>query len=230
MATLSAVAFDLDGTLLDHRTASARALAHLVRSLGGSVPRGLEQAWWNAEDRHLDEWRRGRISFDEQRRSRLRDVLPLIGSGYESAGDEQLDGIFRTYLGAYEAAWCLFPEVVEVLDAVRSAGLPLGVLTNGTEEQQVGKLAATGILDRFAVVRTSEALGVSKPDARAFDALCARLGVPPAEVLFVGDDHRADIQGARAAGLRTYFVDRRGDAERDEPGHADLRGLLSRLS
>jgi putative hydrolase of the HAD superfamily len=230
MAGISAVAFDLDGTLLDHRTASSQALAHLVRRLGASGPPDLEQAWWDAEERHLDAWRRGRITFDEQRRRRLRDVLALLGTGHEDQGDERLDAIFRTYLRAYENAWCLFPEVVAVLDAVWSAGLPVGLLTNGTEEQQGRKLAATGIRDRFDVVCTSEALGVAKPDARAFAALCERLGAPPAEVIFVGDDHAADILGSRAAGLIPFFVNRRGDREVPETGHPDLLALLPLLA
>ncbi|MFD3444692.1 HAD family hydrolase [Microbacteriaceae bacterium 4G12] len=269
MAGVSAVAFDLDGTLLDHRTASASAFEHLVRELGGTVTPGLQQAWWEAEDRHFEAWRQGLISFDEQRRRRLRDILPLVGSvearpgdaGFRARGlqdgdlsgrglsDERLDRIFGIYLAAYESAWCVFPEVAAVLDAVRSAGIPVGLLTNGSERQQEEKLARTRIRDRFDVVCTSEALGVAKPDPQAFATLCSRLGVPPAEVLFVGDDYRADILGARAAGLRTYFVDRSGDGREDARGarggdgggqdaespgegaaHPDLHGILPLLA
>ncbi len=231
MAGLSAVAFDLDGTLLDHRTASARGLAHLVRELGAIRPRSLEHAWWDAEDRHLAAWRQGRITFAEQRRRRLRDVLPLLSGlpGREFASDEQLDDIFGIYLRAYEAEWCLFPEVVTVLDAVASAGLRVGLLTNGNEEQQVRKLAATGIRDRFDVVCTSEALGVAKPDARAFAELCARLKTPPGQTLFLGDDYEGDVLGARGAGLRAFFLDRQGDGKRREPGHPDLLPVLPLL-
>jgi len=231
MAGLSAVAFDLDGTLLDHRTASARALAHLVRELGAIGPRSLEQAWWAAEDRHLRAWREGRITFTEQRRRRLRDVLPLLSGlpGRAFGSDDQLDEIFGMYLRAYEAEWCLFPEVITVLDAVGSTGLRVGLLTNGTEEQQGRKLTATGIRDRFDVVCTSEALGVAKPDARAFVALCGRLNSPPAQTLFLGDDYEADVLGARGAGLRAFFLDRQGDGERWEPGHPDLLSALPLL-
>jgi putative hydrolase of the HAD superfamily len=231
MAGLSAVAFDLDGTLLDHRTASARGLAHLVRELDAIVPRDLELAWWDAEDRHLAAWRQGRITFAEQRRRRLRDVLPLLSGlpAREFASDEQLDRIFGVYLRAYEAEWCLFPEVIAVLDAVASAGIPVGLLTNGTEEQQGRKLAATGIRDRFHVVCTSEAIGVAKPDARAFVELCFRLEVPPAQTLFVGDDYESDILGAQEAGLRGFFVDRQGDGKRRERGHPDLLPILPLL-
>jgi putative hydrolase of the HAD superfamily len=234
MPGLSAVAFDLDGTLLDHRTASARALAHLVRRLGADPAPGLQQAWWEAEDRHLHAWRLGLITFDEQRRRRLRDVLSLLagehgGQRNDAPGDDELDDVFEIYLRAYEAAWCLFPEVLRVLDAVRSAGLPVGLLTNGSERQQERKLAMTGIRERFDVVCTSEALGVAKPNPAAFAALCSRLGRPPREVLFVGDDYEVDIVAARAAGLHTLFVDRSGDRVGPERGHADLLALLPLL-
>src|SRR4051794_24952331 len=98
MPGLSAVAFDLDGTVLDHRSASARALASLVRRLGGDPAPGVEQAWWEAEDRHLQAWRLGLITFEEQRRRRLRDLLPLLtgadgGQGNQESSDD-LDEIF----------------------------------------------------------------------------------------------------------------------------------------
>ena len=260
MAEVSAVAFDLDGTLLDHRTASRRAFAHLVGERGGAVTPDLERSWWDAEDRHFDAWRRGIITFEEQRRRRVREVLPLIGPGAVSdsgswggglpggtgdalsddelsddeVSDDELDRIFGVYLNAYEAAWCVFPEVVGVLDALRSAGLAVGLLTNGAERQQEKKLALTGIRDRFDVVCTSETLGVAKPDPRAFAALCSRLRVPAGGVLFVGDDYRMDILGASAAGLATYFVDRGGDGAGVDGGdgaaHPDLLGLLPLLT
>lgn len=234
MSGISAIGFDLDGTLLDHRAASGEALAHLVHAWGASPSPALERAWWELERRHLAPWRAGLIGFDEQRRRRVRDFLPMVVGADEERGDAELDAMFSVYLSAYEAAWRVYAEADAVLTAVRAAGLPVGLLTNGATEQQERKLAAVGIRDRFDVVCVSEAIGAAKPDAAAFAYLCSGLGVPPAEVLFVGDDYGADILGGRAAGLQTYFVNR-GDREADAagdapaPGHPDLLGLLRLL-
>ena len=73
--------FDLDGTLVDHEGAVVRALHDWLPRIGvapDAVP-PLVSTWFAAEERHFASWRSGEISFAEQRRRRLRDVLPLIG-------------------------------------------------------------------------------------------------------------------------------------------------------
>jgi putative hydrolase of the HAD superfamily len=52
----------------------------------------------------------------------------------------------------------------------------------------------------------SEEVGVRKPDAKIFELALAGWSIPPASVLFVGDDPVSDIAGATAAGLRTLRV------------------------
>lgn len=56
----------------------------------------------------------------------------------------------------------------------------------------------------YAGGKTAKVLG--KPSAEFFHQACASLGFPPAEVLMIGDDLKADIEGAAAAGLHTLFV------------------------
>ena len=96
----------------------------------------------------------------------------------------------------------------------------IGVLTDGAEEQQRDKLAATGIGDLVDVVCTSERIGVAKPDRRAFERVADELGVPTAACLFVGDDPHRDLAGARAAGMRAVLVDPTHD------GDAAVRALV----
>jgi putative hydrolase of the HAD superfamily len=52
--------------------------------------------------------------------------------------------------------------------------------------------------------------GVAKPAAAIFHDACARLGIAPENVLHVGDDPMLDVVGARAAGLRTAWLNRNG--------------------
>lgn len=54
----------------------------------------------------------------------------------------------------------------------------------------------------------SDALGVAKPDVRAFHLACAALDLPLDRVLHVGDDHALDAVAARAAGLPAVHLDR----------------------
>jgi putative hydrolase of the HAD superfamily len=214
-AAVQAVVFDLDGTLLDHDAAVARALEAWLPLLGVDATEDLVTAWRRAEQQHFPAWRDRRISFPEQRRRRLRDFLPLIG--LEAGGDHHLDRLFEGYLACYEAAWTKFDDVDSALALLRARGIATAVLTNGTEEQQHAKLAAVGLLAAVGPVLTAEALGVAKPDPAAYLLVCRHLGVDPGAVLHVGDLHDLDVVAARAAGLRAVHLDRVGRGPVDEP-------------
>ncbi|MGT2427311.1 HAD family hydrolase [Amnibacterium kyonggiense] len=206
------VLLDLDGVLVDH----ARAAREAVRAwLGDRSTPEVEAAWFAAQDRRLAQWRAGSLTWEEQRRERLRDVLPAIG---EPVGtDDELDALFASgYGAAYRRSWHGFEDAAPTIRALHAAGIATAVLTNGAEDQQVAKLRAVGLLDLVGAVVTAGALGLRKPDPRAFLAACEHVGVAPSSVLHVGDEHEVDVLGARGAGLRAVLLDREGTAPPDE--------------
>lgn len=109
----------------------------------------------------------------------------------------------------------LAPDVLPALDALRSAGVRLGVVSNW-DCSLAGVLDELGVGDRFGAVSVSALVGAAKPDPRIFAHALERLGVPAEEALHCGDRPRYDCAGARAAGLRAVVVDRAG-AEGDGP-------------
>jgi putative hydrolase of the HAD superfamily len=209
------VVFDLDDTLLDHRGSATRALGRWLPRLGASPDAGVVAAWFEAEERHFPRWSAGEITFTEQRRLRLRDVLPA--AGVEPGDDEELDRLFAGYLACYQASWTVFDDVAPTVRSLHRAGVAMAVLTNGLGEQQRAKVAATGLAHRLGPVLTPEETGASKPDPAAYLTACARLGLEPGVVLHVGDRHDLDVEAARAAGLRAVHLDRRGAGPTDEP-------------
>jgi putative hydrolase of the HAD superfamily len=219
VATPRAICFDLDGTLFDHHGSARVGVTRFLQGFGVEVTEAAIGAWFTAEDEQFERWRSGAISFREQRRARLRTVLPHLG--IEVPGDEAgLDAVFKDYLRAYREAWRLFPESLPLLHELRASGHRLGLLTNGTESQQLDKLARTGLADAFDVVCVSERIGFQKPDVRAFHTLAGQLGVDPTDCLFVGDDPERDVAGARAAGMRAVLVDH---------AQPETRGLRARV-
>jgi putative hydrolase of the HAD superfamily len=211
---LSAVVFDLDGTLHDHHTSVVNALHKWVPTFGSPCSDDLIRAWFTAEDTYFPMWRDGLISYQEKRRHQLRDFLPEINVLVDT--DDELDPLYPEYLAHYEASWSMFPDVESALQLVRDFGLPAAVLTNGRAEQQNAKVRALGLTDYFQCVIASEKLGVSKPNPAAFHAVCEALDVVPAETLYVGDDYILDVIGARNAGLRAVYLDRLDAGPRDE--------------
>jgi putative hydrolase of the HAD superfamily len=221
LGLVEAVVFDLDDTLFDHTRSTRRALDGWLQTLGVAVSSSLAVEWSTLEARHFEAWRAGAISFEEQRRRRLRDFLPLIGRPV--GADAELDSVFAGYLHCYEESWQAFDDARPALDELVAAGLVLAVLTNGTAAQQQAKVERIGLVAHLAAVVTSEELGVAKPAPQAYLATCRRIGSDPTRTLHVGDRHDLDVVAARAAGLPALHLDRLGGD--DEPPEGRLRSL-----
>jgi putative hydrolase of the HAD superfamily len=118
-------------------------------------------------------------------------------------------GLMQRFLQAFwnDANWVAFPEVPQVLGALRHHGVKLGVLSNAPSDlpKFLDRLGITPLLD-FSVVSAIE--GVKKPDRRIFATAVARAGVAPEDALHVGDMYLEDVLGGRAAGLTTLLIER----------------------
>ncbi len=220
---LRAVLFDLDGTLMDHDAARDAGFAAHLPEHGA-----LAEEWLRLESVHYDAYAAGRISFQEQRRRRVRGIHAAMGQA--EPDDDACDAWFAAYLAHYRGRWAAFDDVVPALDALATAQpqLALGIVTNGEGEPQRAKLAAIGLTDRFPVFVASAEVGLRKPDAEIFLHACERLGVDPAAAAHVGDRLDLDAQGASAAGLRGIWLDRAGGGRAGGPGVATI-GTLHEL-
>jgi len=216
---VSGVLLDLDGTLLDHAGAAAGAVAEWARTIPGWSGDDDEavRLWRDLEARWFAVFTRGGCSFAEQRRRRVRGFHPSLAD----RDDEAADAVFADYLIRYEARWAAAPGAAGLIEHALRAGLTVGVLTNGDEQQQQRKLARIGLARPGLHLFASSALGVAKPDVRAFQLACAGLGTHPGETVMVGDDLATDVLGARAAGLAAVHLSRDDPA----PGPWTVRSL-----
>jgi len=94
--------------------------------------------------------------------------------------------------------------VAAVLQELATAGLRLGAVSNTylRTPQLREALARRGFLPYLSAVVASSEVGFQKPHESMFREPLRRLGVDPADAVFVGDDLFCDIRGAKAAGLR----------------------------
>ncbi|MFJ5264500.1 HAD family hydrolase [Streptomyces sp. NPDC088387] len=229
--SIRAVVWDVDDTLFDYTTADRAGMgSHLIAE-------GLLQAYGSAEEALLRwreitdaQWARfaaGEVSFEAQRRDRVRVFLG------QELNDAEAEAWFARYITHYEAAWALFPDVLPVLDALAGSHRH-AVLSNSSLHVQERKLRVLGLRDRFEAVLCAAELGVSKPEAGAFLAACEALALAPHEVAYVGDHPEIDGRGAVQAGLLSVWIDRGGaHTGKDVPagGHriaslAELPALL----
>jgi putative hydrolase of the HAD superfamily len=106
----------------------------------------------------------------------------------------------------------LFPGALDALTELRGRGMKMGCVTNGRDFMQRAKIEALGLAPFFDVIITSGGYGVKKPDPAIFTAAMVALDAMATDCIFCGDNPRADIEPARALGMRTIWKSRSLDA------------------
>lgn len=183
----------------------------------------LESRFW---DRHRDP------GFAEQVGLVLECIAP--GAAARVVGP-RLEALLRGYgEPVLERPPALCPGAADAVRGLAARGITLGIVSNtGRTPGAVLRryLERQGLLPYFAAVSFSDELGVRKPEAEIFRRTLAELGSPPGETAHVGDNPVADVEGARAAGLRAvhYTAGRRPPAAADLVV-ADLLALSDRLA
>lgn len=100
----------------------------------------------------------------------------------------------------------LFRGAVELLQWLRASEIKTAAMS---DFPVVSKLALLGISDYWDVAFSSEDVGYLKPNPEPFERLSVELAVPVGEILYVGNSYHYDIEGARAVGLQTAHIARR---------------------
>ncbi|MCC2673824.1 MAG: hypothetical protein K0R58_771 [Ramlibacter sp.] len=214
---MDALLLDLDGTLLDDRSAVRVAFAAFLAAHGQPLFDPAAPARWKVlAARHWTRFEQGKITFEDQRRYRVREFFDVAMS------DSEADAAFEPYRAAYESAWRLYPESTRFLEL--TSHLPKVVVTNGDKGQQMRKIQRCGLADHLVAVITPEDCGAWKPNRQMFMSAIEQLGVSAARCMMIGDDRERDIQPAQALGLRTHHVDR------DDPASSMLDALEGNLS
>jgi 2-haloacid dehalogenase len=108
-------------------------------------------------------------------------------------------------LGARYAELEPWPEVRDVLGRLHRAGVPLGVVTNCSE--QLGRIAADCVGVPFAVVVTAERAGFYKPQPQPYQLALRESRVEPQRCLFVAGS-AYDLFGTAKVGLPTWWHNR----------------------
>jgi putative hydrolase of the HAD superfamily len=138
--------------------------------------------------------RRGEIDDRAYRAGVLRALSSEIGR--ERA--ERCLAEWQVVVGSYAP---VEPEMASLLGRLRGR-VRLGLLSNagagGTR-----RLEEIGVAPLFDDVVCSGDVGLAKPDEAIYRLAAERLGVPPAQCLFV-DDMPRNVAGARAAGMRAH--------------------------
>jgi HAD superfamily hydrolase (TIGR01549 family) len=137
-------------------------------------------------------------------RRRHVEALQLLRPGFElssALAEREAAGIAR-----HEELYDVYPDAAGALARLRGGGVSVGAVGN----QPAGAEASVAELFRPGeLVATSSAWGLWKPEPAVFARIAKELGLPPAEIAYVGDRVDFDVLPAAAAGMFTVHL-RRG--------------------
>ncbi|HKW18137.1 MAG TPA: HAD family hydrolase [Terriglobales bacterium] len=217
--------FDIDGTLIDHLSASAAASLIFFDRFPGAIPCTRSEfpaIWEGCLEKHFARFSRGEISLWEQRRARIREVFAA-----PDMPEDETDSRYRSFTREYEALTQAYSDVAACLEAL--TGQSLGIISNGPREQQVGKLQRAGLLQYFSVMVYSQDVGLAKPAPGVFLEACRQAGKSPENCTYIGDNAESDIVPSRALGMRGVHLSRTGNSPMNPPVISTLYNLVPAL-
>ncbi len=193
LKNIRAIAIDLDGTLLD-----------TIPDLCGAV--NLVLADLKLAPLHIELVKTfvGK-GLGEHMRKSLRTAM---GREPDDAEKAHAMGLYRAHYAVHIADHTtIYPGVVDGLDACKSRGLPMSVVTNKWTTNTETLLAHFKLNAYFDHIVCGDTLTSNKPDPGMMFYSAGRFGVHPREMLMIGDSGN-DSRAAKAAGspvvLMTY--------------------------
>lgn len=197
---MKAIGFDLDDTLYNRLTIYERTYQEMQAS-----DHRLEvdfdtfnQVYAEFSEQEYQAFMAGKKTEEAFKNDRVIKTYAHFGHEIDQATATK----FNQLKNHHQAALTLSDDLIALIEAALTKGVPLFVLTNGSTEAQIDKLTNLGV-DRF-IDRDkwyiSESLGGSKPQRKIFDQVTEDLNIAPADILFIGDDYQNDVEGAVQAG------------------------------
>lgn len=200
---IEAILFDFGQTLVNSadgfRTAERDAQHKLIMDLG-DVP-------W---DQFIDCYRDTRKTLHDQSRISRVELWSTVYAAFEREPDlARLVGWEGEYWQTVNRHTAPFPEAVDVLEQLQPRyGLGLVSNSQGQSDSAGHRLQEFPELARFfevAIIAGEDGIP-AKPDPQPFQLCLERLGVKPEATLYVGDDYRIDVGGARGVGTQPVWL------------------------
>lgn len=200
LGSVSVYVFDAYGTLFDV-SAAAR---HLDAELGDKWE-PLAETWRTKQLQYT--WLRSLMGRYADFHQVTRDALDYALAAVGLAGDAALAGRLMALYERLDA----YPEVPDLLRALKEAGKKTAILSNGSPGMLRSAVEAAGISDLLDELLSVDTLQVYKPHPDVYALASGRFGVAPSEVAFFSSNGW-DAAGAAAFGFRVVWVNRFGQA------------------
>ena len=117
-ASIRAILLDIDGVLVNHRSAADAASWQWARALPGWElgPQETAERWEALDRKHFTRYQHGELDFDEQLRARIREFVP----GGADISDAEADAHMAAYRSIYRSLWRAYDDVPDFLARLRA--------------------------------------------------------------------------------------------------------------
>jgi len=203
-----ACVFDAYGTLFDF-AAAAKSCRDVLGENADKLTvlwrdKQLQYTWLRAaQDRHADFWQVTGDALDF-----ALETLSLDKPGLR-------DRLLTLYL-TLDA----FPEVPDVLQRLKAAGMRTAILSNGSPKMLDAAVRNAKLDALLDLVLSVEDVGVYKPHRKVYQLAVERLGVPAASIAFQSSN-AWDAHAASAFGMKVVWCNRYGQRAERLPGLPD---------
>jgi putative hydrolase of the HAD superfamily len=210
---LPALVFDFGGPVLltpfELREGGERRLGLPAGSLAWTGP------FDPASDSDWRDFQSGKMNEREYWKLQVDRFSDLVG--HKATMPEMMAALY-----AGEEDELVRPAAVSLLEDAKSAGIPVGMLTNDlTAFHDAAWIERMSIIRAFDVMVDGKQDGVHKPDPAAYILMCERMGVPLEGTVFI-DDQPVNLRGAEELGMVPVHLDPRDP----EPGFLAARKAL----
>lgn len=189
---------DVDETLSDMLPLAAR-LEHV------GLPRHLTETWFS--NTHRDGFALTAAGAYSDFASMARSALESIVATADNVTAAPADAVEFVLSGLGELA--LYDDVRPALERLHAAGIRIVTLTNASAAETTSLLERGGVIDLVEQCLSVDDVGRWKPAPDPYRYALARCAVPASEAMLVAV-HPWDIDGAKRAGLRAAWINRRG--------------------
>ncbi len=200
--------FDAYGTLFDFNAAAAQC-----RDALGNNTDPLSAIWREKQLQYT--WQRSLMGQHKDFWEVTGDALDFAMETLEINDPSLWDRLMKLYLTLKP-----FPEVYEMLEKLKSAGMKTAILSNGSPTMLSAAVEGAGIGHLLDKVLSIEAAGIYKPHPSVYQLALDAFGVKRHAICFQSSN-AWDAYGASAFGLRVVWCNRYGQRPEKLPGNPD---------